>query len=428
MNMLLFDQLKKTSLLKNASVYTGANLLSALVPFLCMPILTRYLTPEDYGIVAVMGSIISFLIPFVGLNVDGAIAAHYYSSRDTFEDFVKACNSILVISSFFVITIILLFADYIAEYTLFPGDWLWTVVMICISQFIYGMHLTLLQIRKMAINYGILQVLNVCFNVGLSIFLVVILNMNWQGRVLAQCITMFGFMVVSIVFLYKNKLFGFNADINYFKEALTFGIPLIPHTISGSIMTVLDRIYVANIVDLGTAGLFVIGAQIGGGVELLVSSFNKAYVPWLYDKLSTIDTVKKYRIVRYTYFYFIMVLLLAIAYSYVAPLILEIFVGEKFLGASSYVWAFALSGALSGMYYMVVNYIFYSRKTVYLMLATFLSALLHAFISYYFTLYYGILGTCFSVVLSHFIIFILVWYLSNKVYKMPWVDIRVFKI
>ena len=74
----MIKRLKSFSLLKTASVYTMSNILNALIPFFLMPVLTRYLTPVDYGITSMMQVMIGFLNPFIGLNLHGAIAVKYY--------------------------------------------------------------------------------------------------------------------------------------------------------------------------------------------------------------------------------------------------------------------------------------------------------------------------------------------------------------
>jgi O-antigen/teichoic acid export membrane protein len=76
----MFDikQLLKSSLIRSAGIYTITSALNAAIPFLLMPVLTRYLSPADYGMVSMYGVLISFVTPFVGFNVEGAIARQYY--------------------------------------------------------------------------------------------------------------------------------------------------------------------------------------------------------------------------------------------------------------------------------------------------------------------------------------------------------------
>lgn len=419
--------LNKAKLFKQASIYTGSNILSALVPFMCMPVLTRYLTPEDYGIVAIMGSMISFMTPFVGMNIHGAIATNYYHDDVDFIRFVRNCLSILVLSTIAVSIIVFIFSSPIARYTLFPADWLWAVIMVCFGQFLLDVQLTILQVLQKAKNYGVVQVLNAICNTVLSIGLIVIFSMNWEGRVWAQIITSAIFLLLTVVFFRSYGINGLAFNKAYIKKALSFGVPLIPHAISGCLLTMVDRFYIANFADVATAGLFVLGAQIGQGISLLTNSFNKAYVPWLFEKLQNITESTKIKLVRYTYIYFVGILIIAGAYSFVMPYFLGFFVGEKFFSAGNYVWAFAFANALNGMYYMVVAYIFYTEKMVPLMKRTMSVSVIHVMLSYWFISYYGVDGACSAIVLSYVLLFMIVWKLSNIVYPMPWNILKILK-
>ncbi len=65
-----------------------------------MPVLTRYLNPDDYGVVAMFGVLLSFMVPFTGLSIHGAIARQYYD-RDEVDlpSYVTNCLFILISST-----------------------------------------------------------------------------------------------------------------------------------------------------------------------------------------------------------------------------------------------------------------------------------------------------------------------------------------
>jgi O-antigen/teichoic acid export membrane protein len=112
--------------------------------------------------------------------------------------------------------------------------------------------------------------------------------------------------------------------------------------------------------------------------------------------------------------------LLALAASYFFQFFLVYFVGDKFLGAKDFIFWISLSFAFSGMYKMVVNYIFYVGKTKILAWLTFSSAILNIFLNYIFISYYGAIGAAISTLVINIIFFLLTWVLSNRLYKMPW--------
>ena len=59
---------------KSLSVYTLANVLAQSVPLLLLPILTKYLSEEEYGFIATLTAIASFVTPVVFLGAATAIS------------------------------------------------------------------------------------------------------------------------------------------------------------------------------------------------------------------------------------------------------------------------------------------------------------------------------------------------------------------
>ncbi|MCA6417299.1 MAG: oligosaccharide flippase family protein, partial [Cytophagales bacterium] len=57
-----------SNLLKSSFVFTASNALNSAIPFLLIPVLTRYLSPSDYGIVSIFQVVATMLISFAGLN------------------------------------------------------------------------------------------------------------------------------------------------------------------------------------------------------------------------------------------------------------------------------------------------------------------------------------------------------------------------
>ena len=69
---------------------------------------------------------------------------------------------------------------------------------------------------------------------------------------------------------------------------------------------------------------------------------------------------------------------------------------------------------------MVVNYIFYVKKTYILAWVTFFSAGINIVLNYFFIKANGAIGASQATTITFFVQFVMVWILSSKVYKMPW--------
>jgi O-antigen/teichoic acid export membrane protein len=410
-----------TSLFRSAGIYTLTLAINSAIPFLLMPVLTRYLTPTDYGIVAMFGVLLSFVAPFTGLSIHGAIARQYYD-RDEVDmpRYVTNCLLILLSSTVIVGIIFYLLAEPISRVSSFPMQWMWAVIVVSAAQFINQVNLTLWQVQVKPVPYGIYQIAQTIVNLGFTLWFVVGLGMDWQGRIRAQVIAFGAFAIFGLLLLCRNGWIRLKVNKDYIKNALNFGVPLIPHALSGTIKTMVDRVMITSMVSVASTGLYSVGFQIGMIIGILEDSFNRAFVPWLYERLKRDQYGEKIMIVKLTYIYFVGIICLALALGAIAPWFLSFFVGPQFEGSGQFVLWIAVGFAFNGMYKMVVNYIFYMRKTHILAWVTFFTAIGSIMLNYFAIKYWGAIGAAYTYALVGFITFLIVWFLSSRVYSMPW--------
>lgn len=410
-----------TKLVRSAGIYTLTSIIEQAIPFFLLPILTRYLAPEDYGIVSMFGTLVTFITPFVGVNTHGAIARVYYDKDSVdVKEYIYNCLLILIMSTAIVSIVFIFFSSYIANLISLPAKVMWVAIVISIAQFISKIVLTLWQVEVKPGLFGVYQILKSLTNVAISLWLVVSMGLAWQGRIWGQLVAAVVFMLIGIIILWKNKWLSIKFNFDYIKHALAFGIPLIPHAVGGVILAMTDRVFITNMVGIGATGIYTVGYQIGMMISLLTASFNQAYIPWLYEQLKENKFAKKVKIVKFTYLYFIAVIVMAIGLALVAPWFMKYFIGKQFAGASIFVVWIALGYAFKGMYLMVGNYIFYAQKTSILAWVTFLAALMNIILIYIFIHAFGAIGAAQATAIVYLIKFILTWILSAKVFKMPW--------
>lgn len=422
----MFKKMFESSLFQNSGIYAITSLINAAIPFFLLPVLTRYLTPEDYGIVSMFALLVSMTSPFIGLSVSGSITRQYYN-KDKVDIWSYVYNAILIVlvSSVIVGIIFFVFSTPISKLTSFPARNLWMVIIYVISQVIVSILLALWQVQKKAMLYGLFNNLKTFTNLILSIVLVVFFGFGWRGRIYAQLGAFILFAILAIFIIYRNGWIKVTYNKSYIKHALFFGGPLIPHALSGSIISMTDRLFITNMIGLATTGLYTVGYQVGSIISLLAASFNNAYVPWLYERLNKDEENTKIKIVKFTYAYFVGIMLLAIILGLAAPFSLNLFLGESFNESSIYVIWVAMGYAFNGMYLMVVNYIFYAQKNSLLAMVTFATALINVVLNYIFIRSFGAIGAAQATTVVFAIKFLIVWILSARVHKMPWNLIKV---
>lgn len=417
----------QSGLLRSASVYTAGNIINASIPFLLMPVLTRYLSPEDYGYTAMFTLLTSLLTPFMGANAKTSLAVTYYKKKYDFPAYTMACLWLLLATGFISFFLVMLFHQQIFEYTMFTIEWQMAVVAVCFWGYISGVFQIIARAREQAKTFVSFQLSSTLLTVGFAIFLVVFLHYNWQGQIIASVIASAIFASIAYYLFYRWKLIKLVFRWDYVKHAACFGLPLIPHVLSMQLVTASNRFFITNTCGLHELGLFAAGSQIGMAIELLVSSFNNAYSPYLYKRLPSITEKGKCQLVKQTYMYIVVITVVAVVYSLIMPPFLAVFLGERFQDASKYVFCFAIAGTAHGTYYMVVNYIIFQYKTKYLMMVTSFCSILHVIVAYIAVQAYGAMGAAVAVVFTNILMAGCTWCLSNRVYSMPWLSFLFFE-
>lgn len=409
-------------LLKNSFVYVLGDVLNKSIPFFMLPILTRYLTPEDYGIISAFTAFVAILAVFTGLSVHGAVNVNFFRiSKDDLREYIGNVVIILSVTTFMVFLAVLLFHVFLQEKLNLPFEWIFVAVILAFAQFLTTINLVLWTAEQRPKPYAMYQISQTLVTTCLSIIFIVGLQMDWEGQLIAQSIGIVLFSAISLVFLYKRKYLLFRLNRNHISDALRFGIPLIPHSLAAWIKTGADRLILMSLLGSHATGIYSVGYQLGMVISVLVTAFNKAWSPHIFKMLSTNpDIEQKRKTVKIIYSYFIFILIFAALFAYSAELLLPMFLGEKFRESLNYIMYFSMAFAFQGMYLMVGNYIIYEKKTSILAYVTLSTAILHICLTYFFVLSYGALGAAMSTLVSYAVTFFAIWLLSSRVYKMPW--------
>ncbi|GLS89031.1 polysaccharide biosynthesis protein [Psychromonas marina] len=397
--------------------------MSATIPFLLLPVLTRYLSPEQYGQVAMFNMFTAGLASIIGLSVHGAANRRFFDKDVTNTQLARFngnCLFILLSSTVFALFVFSFFYSQIANYLGFPPVWIYFGILNVCCSFLLTLRLGQWQIRGKAKLYGVLQVTNSLVVISFSILFVVVLHLGAEGRIYGMILTGVIIGFISYCTLIKDKLFLFEYNRKDINEALSFGIPLIPHVLGGFLLLSVDRLLINKELGLEMTGVYMVAFSLGSALNIIFNSINKAYSPWLFARLKENDFNKKIDIVKKTYLYFAFLLVMSLLAFFIAPPLLKVMVGEKFYQAAEVLPILLIGQVFFGMYFMVTNYIFYVKKTKYLSYVTIFSGLINVLLLFLLIPSYGISGAALAFLIANVLRFIGTWALSARLYSMPW--------
>ncbi|WP_405224917.1 lipopolysaccharide biosynthesis protein [Dokdonia sp. Asnod1-B02] len=409
----------KGKLFKNLGIYTIVNFINSSIPFLLLPFLTNYLSTAEYAVVDIFNTISFIFIPLVGLNIVSSILRFYYDDVD-FKSFLSTIISFLLIFGIIIIIVFFVFLHFSEPNLLGEGvpnnTILYALIYAFCSQIIESL-LSLLRGEENPVYYGIVKISKTIVDLSFSLYFVAFLTMGWEGRVYAMLIGTSTFAVFSLIYLFKKVKINLKINKSYLKIAFSYSFPLILHSLGGYVISFSDRFIILHFLGKDQVGLYAVAYQVGMIMSFANNSFNQAWTPYLFKRLKGNNDLIDKGLHRFNYGYFIFMIILALLIYLCTPIIYRLFINENFIVDYKIVLWVLIGYALNGMYKIVVNFLFFYKKTKNLALITFSAALCNIAFCILLVPNIGILGGSISTTIAFFLMFALVYIHYLKIYK-----------
>ena len=206
------------------------------------------------------------------------------------------------------------------------------------------------------------------------------------GRATAVVLTDIVFCVIILVRqLAKGKKL---VHKKYWKYALRLGIPMIPHYLSGMILSQGDRIVIDKYLGKSDVALYGLAGSIGMLVQVFVTSVNSAITPWMYGRM------KKQKPEEMKSTLTLLMLFIAVAATGLMLLCPEV---TFFFGSQKYAESVGAIPPIAASVYFIFLYgilsfpQFFFEKTIFLSVASFVAAGLNVVLNIVFVPRLGIL-------------------------------------
>ena len=410
-------------LLSGSAIYLFSNIIAAAIPFALLPVLTRYLSPAEYGQVAIYQSILAGLGALLGISAHGAASVKYYDNdftKDELKIFIGSCILVLLATSILATFCIAVFEQKLSELLGVEGKWFYIGVIASSASFVVFIRMTQWQVRREAKKFAIFQVFQSILTVGLSLLLVVYFLEGPAGRMWALSVIPIAFFIIALILLQKDKLIALGWRAAYVREILDFGVPLIPHSLGFFLLSSVDRFIINDKLGVAQVGIYMVAVQLVAVMGLVFDAVNNAYVPWLFERLKRNQMDEKKQIVRWTYTYCLILIVVAGGVFFIGPSMLILIAGEGYSAATEIIGWLALGQAFHGMYLMVTNYIFYSKRTVLLSISTISAGLINVGLMLILINLMGLQGAAVAYAISMALKFLMTWFVANLRHPMPW--------
>lgn len=398
----------------NILIYGGTNAIKSLVPFLMLPLLTSYLSTQEYGELMLIETTIIFLLPFIMLNINGAINVEYFHVKNDKEYKQYVLNALLlsVFSFLFISFFFFIFQNQIANFLHIDKQWIQLLGVFAFLRVPSSILLVIFQVMHKAKFYAYFSIAQTIVDFSLSYYLVVILDYGITGRLLGVYSAFLIFNFITVYLLYTMQYFKTGITFKYTKKILAFGLPLFPHAVGGIVLSLSDRYFISYFYDNSEVGQYSVAYQVSSILLLISLSVNQAWSPFFF---SLMKEKKKYMITKGTKILALLYIVSSISLFFISPYIYDFMIDEKFYESKMYFIYLLIGFLFQSFYFLFTNYLFFYKKTVLLSYITLSGALLNICLNYIFIKSYGVVGVAYATMITYAVYFFMVLVMANKV-------------
>lgn len=404
---------KGKDLAKNTAIVSIGKICTQLITFFLLPVYTAVLSNEEYGVVDLLNTLTSLLLPIVTLQIEQGIFRYLIDCRENNEKQIKLITTIIrfmIIQSIACIVIFLCVSPFIHnEYKYF-----------LMANLLMGIFSSLLlQIcRGLGDNatYAIGSFITGAFTVVLNVIFIVAFRWGAYGMLGAIAISNF---ICSVYIFLKRKIYKYikpkQFDKKILKEIIKYSVPLIPNMISWWIVSASDRTIISAVIGIAQNGIYSAANKFSGVFTTLYSVFNLTWTESASININSEDRDEFFsKILDFVIRFFGCLCLGTIA---VMPFVFNILINEKFAEAY-YQIPILILGSVFNILVSFVGSIYVAKKlTKEIAKTSVISAVINIFVNIVLIKSIGLYAASISTVIAYALMFIYRWIDVKKYVK-----------
>lgn len=423
----MFDNIKIAT--KDTFIYSLGNISTKLIGLVLLPLYTKVLSVEEYGVLGTVEITIQLLIAAFSLSLQKAMNRWYWDKnyRDKQKSIFFTTFMFLIGGALLMILIFIPFSGDFSNVLLDSSKYKYLFDLMLISaalQIITRLLLALMRIQRKPLLFTTTNVTQFAVILGFTVYFVAVLERGLEGIFEAQILGYLFFILINIRLIINSIKPVFERSI--LKEMLRFSYPLVFSTMTGVIMSVTDRYAVRYIGGLNDMGVYTLGFKITNILKVFViNSVVSALLPLKFQMMDKPNNKRFYsKIMTYTAFGFIIILLFLALYSQEVIKLLaqkqEFWRAYQIVPILGFAQLFVLLRRNSNFGLMV------KKKTKIISYITISVSILNLGLSILLVYYFRSMGAATASLLSQSLFFLLTYFQAQKHYHIPYELKKIF--
>lgn len=266
---------REKQLVKNTLIITIGKISTQLITFFLLPLYTSILSTREYGVVDLLNTLVSLLLPIITFQIEQAIFRELIEVRANENEKIGIISTGVITVFFQCFLFLILFAiisPFIHnEYKFFLATNVITYIFLSLFQQIA---------RGLGDNrrYAIVSFLSALFTIVFNVLFIAVIRLGATGMLLGS---MLGQLLGVIYLFFTLKLYNY-IEIHKYKKLIIkklwkYSIPLIPNAISWWVFNASNRVITSTLLGVSENGILAASLKFSSVFITLYNIFNMSW-------------------------------------------------------------------------------------------------------------------------------------------------------
>jgi len=400
--------------LKHGKNYLTGSVFSKGLAIISIPIMTRLLTPSEFGLLAVFTSIVTILSIIYGLGTQTTVSRYFFETKKDFGSFLASNFCYLWCVGLILSLFTFGYKNQIAELLGIPKQIIIYAIAIAFTSATYATVESYLQITKKSGLLTRIAIVRGIFSLVITIAITYYLSEHrYLGTVYSMLLFSSFFFIYSL-YLVRNVV-EFSFSWGHIKYSLILGGPVIIHMISGLVINSFDQIMINKMVGAREVGLYSFAYKVGMIFQMIIISLNQSWGPMFFENLKNNNFIKLDNIAKkFSY----IISILAVFVVVLSPIISQVLAPAEYNEAISIIPIIIIGFMFQFLYTLYIGYAFYAKKTSSIAIITVVCAGVNVYLNYIFIPDFGYMVAAWTTLVT-FSLFFITHYINVRVFIKP---------
>lgn len=392
--------------------FTLCSILQKGISFITIPIFTRMLSVEEYGVIALFSAWQGILCIFATLNLSFQI---FNNGMIKFEkDRAGYTTAMLGLSNFATIILFMIYWIFHAWLDVLfnlPPE----AMLLMFSGFLFSAATSLWTVQQRYLfEYRLVCLITLGLTFGSAVLGVIFVYFRETGvsRIFANTIAevIVGAGIYCLLLNKDKKLIHFI----YWRYALKLDLPLIPHYLSMMVLGNSDRIMIGNMCGKAVTALYSVPYNASVVMWIIITSINATFIPWIYQKCKA----GEFRNIKeVSSFLLILVMVITLLPSLFAPELVWILGADRYRESMWVVPPVSCSVFFIFVYSLFSNIELFYEKSQNIMIASLCAAVGNVMLNYIFIPRFGYLAAAYTTLVCYILLAVMHYYFMMDICK-----------